>query len=1127
MGEAAVVGWLVCPVIRIVVDKARCCASERIRWLNGGVPDALKQLEDELTQLRAEAGGVERCLGGGGGRGNRELVSWLRQLKEVVYEADDVLDEFAYRKLAPNDGKVSLLGSSSIGKIGKQLVGKDESLNRLKAVIQKLNDIRANSGRLMQAAGLPNPGSGESSSTLLTSDGPVTGSILEDGEVFGRDKEREQLVSWLIGSTTEGEDRSAAADTIPIAAIMGLGGIGKTTLTRVLCHDQEVRKTFDLIMWVCPAGSYNKLDLAKQILQSAELPEDTNSFDRLQQRLKEAVSSLRFLLILDNVWDKDDVDEYSYMKMWSDVLAPLRSGKAGSRILVTTRKKIVAKLLNASKLVWLKELEFADIWLLFKKRAFSNDNIDRYPRLKAIGEQIARKLKGLPLAAEVVGGMLKSERSFSEWKRFSEMGIYGSVSNTLELCYQNLQEHLQPCFAICSIFPKNWRFKCDELIKIWMALGFIQLWPDDGKTQLEDVGKGYFNQLVARSFFHERKEGRRTYYYIHDLMHDLAENVSRIDCARVESIEKKSIHIPDTVRHLSVTSDAVMQLKGRAELKRLRTFIILKHSSSSVVPLPDDVLKELKGLRVLGLDGCDMVELSDKVGQLIHLRYLSLCKTITKLPKSVTKLFLLETLNIPKRCQLEEFPKDMWKLKYLRHLDINRTNTSKIVGIGKMVHLQGSIEFHVKKEKGHTLEDLNDMNDLRRKLHIKNLDVVASKEEASKAGLIKKHTIKVLELEWNSPGKSVPSVDAEVLEGLEPHPDVEEVHIRRYHGNTSPCWLDRKDITYLKYLHLTNCRKWAVLPPLGQLPFLKVLHLKEMCSLKQIGSEFYGTNPTAFPYLEDLEFDDMPKWVEWTKVEEKYDSVFPRLLKLKLLSCPDLIKVPPFPQSVRKVSIENTGFVSHLKLSSSSSKASKVKVETCSAAVLTEGLLHQQQVQEIVDLTLRHCQDVKFEELHALTSLKRLQISHLDITDEQLGTCLQGLQLLTLLDILHCSQITTLPQIEYPGNLTKFHELNIRQCPQLSSLHSLPSFATLETVLIENCSRVTVESFPANFNSLTSLRKLTIMNCTGLESLPSCFPSSLQVVHLIGCKPTLLSQLQNKDGPEWDKIVSIPMKLIH
>uniref|UniRef100_A0A0D9WGI4 NB-ARC domain-containing protein n=1 Tax=Leersia perrieri TaxID=77586 RepID=A0A0D9WGI4_9ORYZ len=1139
MGEAAVVGWLVCPVIRIVVDKAKACASDKIRWLNGGVPDALTQLQNALTQLRAVAGAVERSLGGGCGRGDPDLVSWLRHLKEVVYEADDVIDDFNYRRHSSQDGKVSL-GSSSISKFGKQLVGKDESLNKLKAVVQKLDGIFASSGLLMQAAGLPKPGfGGESSSPQPRADGPVTGSMLglEDEEVFGRDAELADMVSWLIAGTDDGAAADQRADTVPVAAIMGHGGMGKTTLARLLCHDQEVKGTFDLIMWVCPAGNYNKLDLTKQILHSADvqLPDSMTSFDWMQKKLAKSVSSRRFLLILDNIWDKNEkdvMDEHSYSKMWSDVLVPLRCGRAGSKILVTTRRKIVADSLNANKQVWLNELKFADIWLLFKKCAFGNDDVGRYSELKEIGEKIAMKLKGLPLAAEVVGGMLKGTRSSSEWKRISEMGIYDSVSSTLELCYRNLQEHLQPCFAICSIFPKNWRFKRDKLIKIWMALGFIQPRSGDGKNQLEeDVGKEYFNQLLARSFFHERKEGRRTYYYIHDLMHDLAENVSRVDCARVESADKKDICVPDTVRHLSVTSNAVMQLKGRIELKRLRTFIIFKHSSSSLVQLPDDILKELKGLRVLGLDGCDIVELSDKVGLLIHLRYLALCRTITKLPKSVTKLFLLQTLSIPKRCQLEEFPKDMWNLKYLRHLDTNRTSTSKVVGIGKLIHLQGSIEFHVKKEKGHTLEDLNDMNGLRRKLHIKNLDVVASKEEASKAGLSKKQSIKVLELEWNSTGKSVPSIDVQVLEGLEPHSLVEEVHIRRYHGTTSPSWLDmscRKDKTFLKYLHLTNCRKWEFLPPLGELPFLKLLHLKEMCSLKHIGSEFYGTNSTAFPCLEDLEFDDMPKWVEWISEEGKHVKVFPELRKLKLLNCPNLIQVPSFPLSVRKATVENTGFVSHLKLSpfTSSTKGSKFKLETFSAAVFTDGLFHQQRVQEIVDLTLRHGQDVKFEELHALSSLKRLQIAHLDITDEQLGTCLQCLQSVTLLDIVHCSKVTTFPQIESPSCL-KFHELNIRQCPQLFSLHSLPSFATLETVLIENCSRVTAESFPANFNSLTSLRKLSIMHCTGLESLPSGFPSSLQVVHLIGCKPTLLSQLQNKDGPEWDKVAFIPMKLIH
>uniref|UniRef100_A0A0E0DRE4 NB-ARC domain-containing protein n=1 Tax=Oryza meridionalis TaxID=40149 RepID=A0A0E0DRE4_9ORYZ len=1115
MGEA-LVGWLVCPVIRLVIDKAKSFADDRSGWLlGGGIGVALDQLSGRLVQLRTVAAAVERH--GSKANDNGDRRQWLQQLKDAVFETDDILDDFLYQQEATKASSPSLV------KLAKRFFGSDESLNKLKQMVKRLGELSSSSELLMKATELDAAGGDSGHHHHL--EGRVFGpQLLEDDEVIGRDEEVRQMVSWLTADDP--------ADGVPVAAIKGHGGMGKTMLAQLLFQHEAVAKSFDRRAWVQPVGTYSEVDLAKQILQSLgiEVPTGNTSFAALQDKMTAAVSSHKFLLFLDDVWyGNGATTDFTYKEMWKKVLAPLKkSGQVGSKIVVTTRKKIVADLLEATKLISLDGLQFDHIWKLFKKFAFCKDNPDKHPALVAIGEEIAKKLKGLPLAAKVVAQMLKDDRDDRHWKKVLNMEVYDDVSKTLELCYQNLPEHLQPCFAICSIFPKNWRFKRNRLVKIWMALGFVH---KEGGNQLEeDVGRDYFDQLVARSFFHVHKERRRSHYYIHDLMHDLAKNVSRYDCARVEG--GKITDIPRTVRHLSVTSDAVVQLKGQHDLKRLRTLIILEQSSSSPGQLSDDLLKELKGLRVLDLYGCDMTDLSDKIGQLIHLRYLALCKTITRFPESVTKLFHLQTLKVPNKHHFEKFPKEIKNLRYLRHLDMDRTSTSKVPGISQLVNLQGSIEFHVKKEKGNNLESLNDMNNLRGRLHIKNLDVVESKQEACKAGLNKKQSIKVLELEWNSTGRSVPSVDAEVLEGLEPHPQVEEVHIRRYHGYTSPCWLDtsfwKDGKLFLKCLHLTNCRKWAVLPPLGQLPCLKVLHLKEMCSLEQIGSEFYGSNSIAFKSLEDLEFDDMPKWVEWTKEEEKYVSVFPSLRKLKLLNCPHLIKVPSFPQSVRKVSVENTGFVSHLKLSSSSSsKANKVKLETCSAAVLTDGLFHLQQMQEIVDLTLRHCQDVKFEELHALTSLKRLQISYLEITDQQLGTCLQGLQSLTLLDIVHCSNITTLPQIENPSNLTKFHELNIRQCPQLTSLHSLPSFATLETVLIENCSRVTVESFPANFNSLTSLRKLSIMNCTGLESLPSGFPSSLQVVHLIGCKPTLLSQLQNKDGPEWDKIASIPMKLIH
>jgi hypothetical protein len=465
---------------------------------------------------------------------------------------------------------------------------------------------------------------------------------------------------------------------------------------------------------------------------------------------------------------------------------------------------MVANLLSASKEVWLGDLPSDDVWSLFKRCAFGGEDIDsQSSALLDIGRKIAQKLKGSPMAAKAVGQMLEGNRSVSHWRKVLEMDSFDNVSKTLELCYQSLPGHLQPCFAICSLFPKNWRFKRDKLVKIWMALGFIQA--ADGETQLEDLGSDYFDQLVARSFLHRQKVGRRRYYYIHDLMHDLAEKVSRFDCVRVEDAKKE---IPKTIRHLSVSSDTVARLKSRCELKRLHTLLILKNPSSSLDQLPGDLFTELKGLRVLGLEGCNIIRLPERIGNLKYLRYLALCKSITKLPQALTKLYRLQTFSSPKGSGLE-VPEDIVNLTRLRHLDMD---TSKINGIGKLVHLQGSVKFHVKNEKGHTLGDLDGMSSLRKELHIKNLDVVTKQEEACKAGLNRKENVKVLELEWNSTGKSVPSVEAEVLDGLEPHQYVKRLIIRRYHGNRSPNWLSTslKERNFFKYLHLINCRKWEV-----------------------------------------------------------------------------------------------------------------------------------------------------------------------------------------------------------------------------------------------------------------------------------------------------------------------------
>jgi hypothetical protein len=203
----ALVGWLVCPIIKIVMDKAKSCASDRIKWLGDGVPKALKRMEHLLDQLRAVAGAVQR-RGSPDRCGDPDLRAWLQQLMDAVYEAQDVVDDFDDSVPPPE---------SSVARVSKRIFGTDERVNRLNDVVDKLEAIFKASSTLILTAEASASASREQSRHLPPL-GRFTASLRHpEHVVFGRDRELQNMVSWLVGT---GGDAQAAP--VPIAAIMGL-----------------------------------------------------------------------------------------------------------------------------------------------------------------------------------------------------------------------------------------------------------------------------------------------------------------------------------------------------------------------------------------------------------------------------------------------------------------------------------------------------------------------------------------------------------------------------------------------------------------------------------------------------------------------------------------------------------------------------------------------------------------------------------------------------------------------------------------------------------------------------------------------------------------------------------------
>ena len=191
---------------------------------------------------------------------------------------------------------------------------------------------------------------------------------------------------------------NALENRIPVIAIVGIGGVGKTTLAQVLYNDSEVMNEFELRVWAYVSEEFGVFEATRTIYESVTL-EDCNVIDLnlLQIKLQEKLKGKKFLLILDNIWNEKYID-------WDLMSSPLKHGAPGSRIVVTTRSQRVAALMGAFVTYPLSHLSDEDCWLLLAK-AFGTSNYEG--PLKSIGEKIVNKCNGLPLAAKTLGGLLR------------------------------------------------------------------------------------------------------------------------------------------------------------------------------------------------------------------------------------------------------------------------------------------------------------------------------------------------------------------------------------------------------------------------------------------------------------------------------------------------------------------------------------------------------------------------------------------------------------------------------------------------------------------------------------------------------------------------------------------------
>ncbi|KAL6571107.1 hypothetical protein OROGR_000657 [Orobanche gracilis] len=853
-------------------------------------PDkVLDKLKENLLSLRTVVDDAEekQFL-------DSHVREWVDNLKDATYDADDIIDAVTTKQSQPRNILEQVRdNASSLNPFTENIVKQLKLINeRLKCLIDHKDVLGLRGGG----------GVGK----LFPLSFPTT-SLVDENVVYGRDDDRNKIKEFLF---TE-NDRNEKG--VPVIAIVGMAGVGKTTLAQLLFNDVKVRERFSLRLWAHVSGGLDVYETTKRIhgLVLGFKHSDIPDLNFLQLDLQHWLARKSVLLILDDFWNDNIFD-------WDVFKRPLESANCNSRIIVTTRNQNVALALRADHIYSLPHLSEEHSWKLFSSHAFKSGNPDKHPALKEIGDKIAKKCKGLPLATKTLGSLLRFKEDPDEWRNILNSQIWELPSDksyilpALRLSYIHLPSHLKRCFAYCSVFPKGLKIEKWRLICLWMAEGILPQHRTNKRA--EDVGAECFQELLSRSFFQLDDQG--TSFEIHDLVSDLAHYVAGGFCSDLEDIKSRKTGVkPRHIFYSTTWDDGQKRFEGlRDEYRKiLRTFLPFKDGLSTFTKksvIAESFVQKLMSftrLRVLSLSNYGITSMPESIKELQHLRYLDLSKTkIIKLSPSVSKLYNLETLLLSNCLALEKLPDDMFCIVKLRYLDISGCKKLKKLPVqfGKLQELQVFRGFFPRAESDTGVSELGKLTQLHSLVMVKVENVVDA-QHASEACLGSKKCLRELELEWTH------TLDQDharshrattVLDKLQPHNNLTSLKITEFCGDKLPNWMGSSLLSGLVFLQLGNCHSCPYLPSLGQLPSLIELHILNMQCLEKVGPEFCGTQGLPFLSLQILKFENMPNWKDWSPNDNSqgHEVLFASLRVFSIKNCPMLVgDVSQFPKDNR------------------------------------------------------------------------------------------------------------------------------------------------------------------------------------------------------------------------------------
>ncbi|XP_047947331.1 putative disease resistance protein RGA3 [Salvia hispanica] len=372
--------------LKDILDKLRSLITEEVGLILG-VDKEMKKLSNTLITLQAELKDTEikQIV-------NRSFRDWVQKLGALAYKIDDILDE-----CNTHGSKLNKLSRYSPRNMFYSRIIR----GRMKRVTEKLEVVATESAKFATESAKFQMPADKPREVVVPPSRETISLLTQYDQIYDREEDKEKIVQILVNDVKEDKG-------ISVLPIIGVGGIGKTTLAKLVYNDPRVGEHYDIRIWVYVSKNFELKTLLKAMIEDATgSAVALGQLDVLQRELRKLLSQKRYLIVLDDVWNEDQ-------EKWFKLKNILSCGSTGASIIVTARQNKVAHIMGTLPAHRLKRLSDENCWMLLRSRAFG-PNEEVSPHLEIIGKEIVKKCVGVPLIAEALGGILRFKRTREEW----------------------------------------------------------------------------------------------------------------------------------------------------------------------------------------------------------------------------------------------------------------------------------------------------------------------------------------------------------------------------------------------------------------------------------------------------------------------------------------------------------------------------------------------------------------------------------------------------------------------------------------------------------------------------------------------------------------------------------------